>query len=69
MHGSATQEWRDIEHNANFVRSLTGLSICGKYDDTKSQSTKFKNWQLLEKETATLTVLNNLTANINKVIN
>jgi hypothetical protein len=70
MFGNATQEWGDIEHNAKFLFTLSPVYLSVENMTTPNFRVRnLKTGSYLKNETATLTVLNNLTANINKVIN
>jgi hypothetical protein len=66
--GNATQEWKDSEHNIKilFTPSPEYPSL-GNLTTLSFKVQNLKTGSYLKNETATVTVLNNLTANINNV--
>jgi hypothetical protein len=66
----AGRKWRDSEHNVKILFTLSPVYLSVENMTTANFKVRnLKTGSHLKNETATLTVLNNLTANINKVIN
>ncbi len=66
--GNATQEWRDSEHNIKILFTpLPEYPSLGNLTTLSFRVQNLKTGSYLKNETATVTVLNNLTANINNV--